>query len=80
MASKGFSRLAYVLGGHPALYEFFSRQPHDILTAPLATETNNLPTFFPADTFYPGGNMRRNASWSSTAQCTLKAGKNAMAK
>jgi hypothetical protein len=39
------SRLSYGVGRSPALYEFFSRQPKDILIASLAEETNNLPIF-----------------------------------
>jgi hypothetical protein len=42
---KFLSRLSYGVGRSPALYEFFSRQPKDILIASLAEETNNLPIF-----------------------------------
>ncbi len=45
LSTKEFSHLNYVLGRYPALYEFFSRQPKDILIASLAIEVNNLPTF-----------------------------------
>jgi hypothetical protein len=34
-----------VPGRYPALYEFFSRQPKDILIASLTGQVNNLPTF-----------------------------------
>ena len=40
-----FPRTDYVVGGVPSLYEFFARQPKDILIASLAEEANNLPTF-----------------------------------
>jgi hypothetical protein len=43
LLAQGFNE--YVLGGHPALYEFFARQPKDILIASLTVEANNLPTF-----------------------------------
>jgi hypothetical protein len=35
----------YKVGRAPELYEFFSRQPNEILIASLSPEANNLPTF-----------------------------------
>lgn len=35
----------YVVGEAPALYEYFQKQPKDIVIASLADEANNLPTF-----------------------------------
>jgi hypothetical protein len=42
---KGFPLVKYRVGEVPALYEFFQKQPKDILIASLAEEANNLPTF-----------------------------------
>ena len=42
---KGFPLAKYKIGEVPALYEFFQKQPKDILIASLAEEANNLPTF-----------------------------------
>ena len=42
---KRFPRTNYVVGKHPSLYHFISRQPKDILIASLAEEVNNLPAF-----------------------------------
>ena len=42
---KKFPKTEYVIGKVPALYEFFSRQPKDILIASLTEEVNNLPSF-----------------------------------
>jgi len=35
----------YIVGKVPALYEFFQKQPKDILIASLSPEADNLPTF-----------------------------------
>ncbi len=40
-----FPKTQYVVGGAPALYEFFQQQPKDSLIASLTSETDNLPTF-----------------------------------
>jgi hypothetical protein len=40
-----FPRTRYKVGQEPALYEFFARQPKDILIASLAPEADYLPTF-----------------------------------
>ena len=40
-----FPETNYRVGKTPALYEFFQKQPKDILIASLAEEANNLPTF-----------------------------------
>jgi len=40
-----FPRTRYKVGQAVGLYEFFSRQPKDILIASLAAEADNLPTF-----------------------------------
>jgi len=45
LSTKGFPKANYVLGRYPSLYEFFSRQPKDILIASLTKEADNLPTF-----------------------------------
>jgi hypothetical protein len=42
---KGFPSPRYIVGGVPSLYEFFSRQPKEIVIASLSDEANNLPTF-----------------------------------
>jgi hypothetical protein len=42
---KGFPWPRYIVGGAPSLYEFFSRQPKDVVIASLSDEANNLPTF-----------------------------------
>ena len=42
---KNFPKTAYKVGHVPALYEFFQKQPKDILIASTAEETDNLPTF-----------------------------------
>ncbi len=42
---KKFPKTDYVVGGVPALYEFFSHQPKDILIASLVEEVGNLPSF-----------------------------------
>ena len=42
---KGFPFAKYKVGEVPALYEFFQKQPQDILIASLAEEANNIPTF-----------------------------------
>lgn len=42
---KHFPKTGYINGQIPALYEFFQKQPKDILIASIANETNNLPTF-----------------------------------
>lgn len=42
---KGFPFAKYKVGEVPALYEFFQKQPKDILIASLAEEANNIPTF-----------------------------------
>jgi hypothetical protein len=43
--AKSYPFLVYVPGRSPALYEFFQRQPKDIMIASLTQEANNLPTF-----------------------------------
>lgn len=40
-----FPRTSYKVGQAPALYAFLLKQPQDILTASLASEADNLPTF-----------------------------------
>lgn len=40
-----FPLTKYKVGEFPALYEFFQKQPQDILIASLADEASNLPTF-----------------------------------
>ena len=45
LSTKRFPQVQYVLGRYPSLYEFFSRQPRDILIASLTKEADNLPTF-----------------------------------
>jgi hypothetical protein len=40
-----FPKTRYITGTQPALYEFFSHQPKNILIASLATEADNLPSF-----------------------------------
>lgn len=42
---KHFPYTAYKVGNEPVLYEFFQKQPKDILIASVADEVNNLPTF-----------------------------------
>ena len=42
---KNFPKSAYKVGHVPALYEFFQKQPKDILIASITEESNNLPTF-----------------------------------
>jgi len=44
-SSIPFPRTRYKVGQAAGLYEFFSRQPKDILIASLAPEADNLPTF-----------------------------------
>jgi hypothetical protein len=43
--AKSYPFLVYVVGRTPPLYEFFQKQPKDILIASLTQEANNLPTF-----------------------------------
>ena len=45
LTGRQFSDFQYIVGKMPPLYEFFSRQPKDILIASLENEANNLPTF-----------------------------------
>jgi hypothetical protein len=46
LSAKKFPfHLSYRTGKHPNLYEFFSRQPKDILIASLTEQINQLPTF-----------------------------------
>jgi hypothetical protein len=40
-----FPNPRYVVGTEPALYEFYAQQPKDVLTASIAAEADNLPTF-----------------------------------
>ena len=40
-----FPKTRYITGSRPELYEFFSRQPKDILIASLESEADNLPSF-----------------------------------
>jgi hypothetical protein len=40
-----FPVAGYVTGKHPTLYQFFAKQPKDILIASLAEEANQIPTF-----------------------------------
>lgn len=42
---KRFPKTDYIVGTAPLLYEFFSRQPKDILIASVVPEVDNLPTF-----------------------------------
>lgn len=42
---KNFPKTAYQEGSVPALYEFFQKQPKDILIASIAREADNLPAF-----------------------------------
>ena len=42
---EDFLSVGYVTGTVPSLYEFFQKQPKDILIASLADEGRNLPTF-----------------------------------
>ena len=42
---KTFPNSNYLVGKAPALYEFFQKQPKDILIASLSPEVDNLPTF-----------------------------------
>jgi len=42
---KDFPYTAYQVGGAPGLYQFFQKQPKDILIASLADEVNFIPTF-----------------------------------
>ena len=42
---KGFPRTNYRPGRVAPLYEFFQKQPKDILIASLASEANNIPSF-----------------------------------
>ena len=42
---KNFPKTAYKVGHVPALYEFFQKQPKDILIASITEESDNLPTF-----------------------------------
>jgi hypothetical protein len=42
---KNFPKTSYSIGNAPHLYQFFARQPADIVIASLADEANNLPTF-----------------------------------
>lgn len=44
-APRGFLRANYRTGGEPGLYEFFSRQPKDILIASLSRESSKIPVF-----------------------------------
>jgi hypothetical protein len=43
--SDEFPKTRYITGSQPALYEFLSHQPKNILIASLATEADNLPSF-----------------------------------
>ena len=46
LSAKKFPfHLSYRTGKHPGLYQFFSRQPKDILIASLTEQINQLPTF-----------------------------------
>ena len=40
-----FPKTRYINGSQPELYEFFSRQPKEILIASLESEADNLPSF-----------------------------------
>ncbi len=40
-----YPKTNYIVGSHPRLYEFFQKQPKDVLIASLAPEANNLPAF-----------------------------------
>lgn len=42
---KNFPNSNYIVGKAPALYEFFGKQPKDVLIASLSLEADNLPTF-----------------------------------
>lgn len=42
---KTFPNSNYIVGKAPAVYEFFQKQPQDILIASLSEEADNLPTF-----------------------------------
>ncbi len=42
---SAFPRAHYEVGSDPALYEFFQKQPKDIVIASLSKEADNLPTF-----------------------------------
>jgi hypothetical protein len=42
---KNFPDTQYFLASDPSLYQFFAKQPKDILIASLSDEANNIPTF-----------------------------------
>ncbi len=42
---ENFPKTNYRVSGNSALYEFFQKQPKDILIASLSEEANNIPTF-----------------------------------
>ena len=42
---KTFPNSNYIVGKAPTVYEFFQKQPQDILIASLSEEVDNLPTF-----------------------------------
>ncbi|WP_432810614.1 hypothetical protein [Pantanalinema sp. GBBB05] len=43
--AKSFPVTGYLTGKEPELYQFFAKQPKDIVIASLSPEVNNLPTF-----------------------------------
>lgn len=43
--AKSFPVTGYLAGKVPELYQFFAKQPKDIMIASLSPEANNLPTF-----------------------------------
>lgn len=45
LTMDSFLWTGYIIGKHPALYQFFQQQPPNVLIASLADEANNLPTF-----------------------------------